>query len=35
MIHSLHLLWIVPLSAAVGFFWAALLAAEKNNTRWR
>lgn len=26
MINILHLLWIVPLSACIGFFWAAILA---------
>jgi hypothetical protein len=26
MISALHLIWIVPLSATVGFFWAAILA---------
>ena len=31
MINALHLLWIVPLSAAFGFVWAALLNANKGN----
>jgi len=25
-----HLIWIIPLSAAVGFFWAAILAAGRD-----
>lgn len=29
MINALHLLWIVPLAAFVGFLTAALLAANK------
>lgn len=24
--NALHLLWIIPLSVCVGFFWAAMLA---------
>lgn len=28
--NALHLLWIIPLSASVGFFWAAVLAATKE-----
>lgn len=31
MINALHLIWIVPLSAAVGFVIAALMAAGKNT----
>lgn len=30
MINALHLIWIVPLAAAFGFFLAALLAAGKK-----
>jgi hypothetical protein len=26
-----HLIWIIPLSAAVGFFWAAILAAGRDE----
>lgn len=29
MISALHLIWIIPLSAAVGFVLAALMAAAK------
>jgi hypothetical protein len=29
--NPLHLLWIIPLSAAVGFFWAAILAAGRDK----
>lgn len=31
MIHALHLLWIVPLSATVGFFFAAAFAVGKQS----
>jgi len=31
MISALHLIWIVPLSAALGFFCAALLGSGKNK----
>lgn len=31
MIPALHLLWIVPLAASVGFVWAAVLAAGKET----
>jgi hypothetical protein len=30
MINALHLTWIVPLAAVIGFVVAALLAANKN-----
>ena len=30
MINALHLIWIVPLAALLGFFWAALLGANKR-----
>jgi hypothetical protein len=29
MINALHLIWIIPLAGSVGFFAAALLAANK------
>lgn len=29
--NTLHLLWIVPLSALFGFLWAAVLAAGKEG----
>ncbi len=29
--NPLHLIWIIPLSAAVGFFWAAILAAGRDE----
>lgn len=32
MIHALHLIWIVPLAAAFGFFWAAVLAGNKYDS---
>lgn len=31
MINALHLIWVVPLSAAVGFAIAALMTASKDN----
>ena len=31
MINALHLLWIVPLVAALGFVWGALLASNKEE----
>jgi len=31
MLSALHLLWIVPLAAAIGFVTAALLAASKER----
>lgn len=31
MIDALHLLWIVPVAAWVGFAWAALLAIGKTG----
>jgi hypothetical protein len=30
MFNALHLLWIVPLAAMIGFIVAAILAASKN-----
>ena len=39
MIHALHLLWIVPLSAGVGLVVAAMLAAggreKEEREKWR
>lgn len=29
MMHTYHLVWIIPLSACFGFFWAAVLSANK------
>lgn len=31
MISALHLLWVIPLSAMVGFFTAAIIAADANK----
>jgi hypothetical protein len=31
--NPLHLFWIIPLSAAVGFFWAAILAAGRYTSQ--
>lgn len=31
MINALHLLWIIPLSGAAGFFIAALMAAASDK----
>lgn len=31
MISALHLLWIIPLSAMVGFFSAAVMAADSDK----
>lgn len=31
MINALHLLWIVPLVAALGFVWGALLANNREG----
>lgn len=37
MINTLHLLWIIPVSASIGFLWAAVLAVggrqEKENEK--
>ena len=32
MMNALHLLWIVPLSATIGFSWGAFIAGAKVNT---
>lgn len=32
MINALHLLWIVPLSVAVGMFYMALVAINRDDT---
>jgi len=32
MISALHLLWIVPISATIGFVTAALLGADRDET---
>lgn len=34
MIHWTNLLWIVPVSASIGLFLAALLAAAKDDDRY-
>jgi hypothetical protein len=31
MINALHLIWIIPLATAFGFFWAALLAVGRRS----
>lgn len=33
MINGLHLLWIVPLSGAIGYTLAALMVAAKNGDK--
>lgn len=32
MINTLHLLWIIPLAASIGFMTAALMSAAKERT---
>jgi hypothetical protein len=31
MMNALHLLWIIPISVCIGFFWAAVLAVGKRS----
>lgn len=31
MINALHLIWIIPTAACIGFFWAAVLAVGKRG----
>lgn len=35
MIHTLHLLWIIPTAVCFGFFWAAVFAVGRVNDNER